>query len=100
MGLILLTAGIKGDLKIRGLITGFFFFGYGVTRFAIEIFRQPDTQFVSKGNSLGYAFKYSDYGLTLGQALSIPMIVIGMILLIYAIVRDWHGSNFYKGQVK
>lgn len=58
----------------RGAISGLFLLLYGLFRFTIEFFREPDFQqgFV--------AFNW----LTKGQLLSIPMIVFGMILLIFA----------------
>lgn len=54
-----------------GSVAGLFLIGYGLIRFIIEFFREPDVQ-------LGFiAFDW----LTMGQLLSIPMIVIGIILL-------------------
>jgi phosphatidylglycerol:prolipoprotein diacylglycerol transferase len=55
-------------------VSGLFLIGYGIFRFAIEFAREPDTH-------LGFiAFSW----LTMGQLLSIPMIVIGTILFILA----------------
>lgn len=55
----------------RGAVTGVFFLGYGLIRFTEEFFRQPDPQY-------GYlAFDW----LTMGQLLSLPMIVLGLFLL-------------------
>jgi phosphatidylglycerol:prolipoprotein diacylglycerol transferase len=60
--------------KPRMAVTALFLLGYGVIRFTVEFFRQPDPQ-------LGFvAFGW----MTQGQLLSIPMIVIGAILLVYA----------------
>jgi phosphatidylglycerol:prolipoprotein diacylglycerol transferase len=54
-------------------ITGLFLALYGLFRFLVEFVRQPDSQ-------LGYiAFNW----LTMGQILSIPMIVIGIYLVVY-----------------
>jgi phosphatidylglycerol:prolipoprotein diacylglycerol transferase len=68
-------------LKRPGLVAGAFFAGYGVARFAVEFVRQPDAQFVSEGNPLGLAWHVSGWGLTMGQILCIPMILIGLVLI-------------------
>ncbi len=55
-------------------VSGLFLLGYGLFRFLVEFFRQPDVQ-------LGFiAFGW----LTQGQLLSLPMIFLGLFLLIYA----------------
>lgn len=72
----------RGWLKTPGRITGLFLAGYGAARFVVEFVRQPDAQFVSIGNPLGLAFHFGGYGLTMGQALSLPMIAIGVVLLL------------------
>ena len=69
-------------LKSPGRIAGLFFAGYGVARFGIEFFRQPDAQFISDGNPLGLALQMAGYGLTMGQILTLPMIVAGLWLII------------------
>ena len=65
-------------LKSPGRIAGLFFAGYGVSRFVVEFFRQPDAQFISEGNPLGLALHSAGYGLTMGQLLTIPMILVGL----------------------
>jgi phosphatidylglycerol:prolipoprotein diacylglycerol transferase len=70
----------KGALKVPGRIVGLFIGGYGVARFLVEFVRQPDAQFVSEGNPLGLAWHLGGYGLTMGQILSVPMILIGVYL--------------------
>ena len=67
-----------GWLRFGGRVAGVFFAGYGLSRFAVEFFRQPDAQFVSEGNPLGLAWQMGGYGLTMGQILTLPMIVAGM----------------------
>jgi len=74
----------RGALKLPGLVTGTFFAGYGTTRFLVEFVRQPDEQFVSPGNPLGLAWEIGGYGLTMGQALSLPMIALGLWLILRA----------------
>ena len=67
-----------------GQIMGVFFAGYGTARFFVEFFRQPDAQFVADGNPLGLAFHLGGYGLTMGQTLSLPMIVVGLSVIWWA----------------
>jgi len=60
--------------KPRLAASSLFLIGYGVFRFALEFFRQPDQQ-------LGFiAFGW----LTMGQLLSVPMIITGMIFICFA----------------
>ncbi len=68
----------RGALKRSGLVMGVFVAGYGLARFLVEFVRQPDAQFVGEGNPLGLAFHVSGWGITMGQALSLPMILIGL----------------------
>jgi phosphatidylglycerol:prolipoprotein diacylglycerol transferase len=55
-------------------VTGLFLIGYGVFRFLVEFVRQPDSQ-------LG--FIALDW-MSMGQALSLPMIIIGTIMMVWA----------------
>jgi phosphatidylglycerol:prolipoprotein diacylglycerol transferase len=71
-------------LHQSGQVMGLFFAGYGAARFFVEFFRQPDAQFVTEGNPLGLAFQTGGYGLTMGQALSLPMIIVGLVLIWWA----------------
>ena len=54
-----------------GLLVGVFTFGFGLIRFCIEFFRQPDVQ-------VGYL----TFGLTMGQWLCAPMVVLGLYLMV------------------
>ncbi len=38
-------------------MTGLFFSGYGIARSIVELFRQPDAQFQSVENPLGYVLQ-------------------------------------------
>lgn len=58
----------------RFAVSGLFALGYGIFRFIAEFFRQPDAH-------LG--FDLFDW-MTRGQLLSLPMILIGMGMLVYA----------------
>ncbi|WP_439521394.1 prolipoprotein diacylglyceryl transferase [Marivita sp.] len=81
LGAVLLWLAFRdGALKTPGKIVGLFIAGYGAARFLVEFFRQPDVQFVTTGNPLGLAWHVGGYGLTMGQLLSIPMILIGLYL--------------------
>ena len=78
----------KSVLKKPGLLTGLFFVGYGASRYFVEFFRQPDAQFQSPDNPIGYVFYSSHLGITMGQILSLPMIIIGFILILRATNRS------------
>lgn len=82
LGALLLWLAWRRDAyKTPGLIAGTFFAGYGIARFVVEFVRQPDAQFISDGNPLGLALEIGGYGLTMGQLLSVPMILIGAYLI-------------------
>ena len=63
---------------------GLFLTGYGIARFLVEFVRQPDAQFVSEGNPIGWAVQFGNYGLTMGQLLSLPMIAAGLWFVLRA----------------
>lgn len=71
----------RGALKRPGLLCGTFLTGYGLARSLVEFFRQPDQQFQSAENPLGLALELNGYGLTMGQLLSLPMILLGLLLI-------------------
>jgi phosphatidylglycerol:prolipoprotein diacylglycerol transferase len=66
-----------GALKRPGLILGSFIMLYGLARITGECFREPDPQ-------LGFLWG----GLTMGMLLSIPMVIIGAIMVTMA----WRGK--------
>ncbi|PIE15335.1 MAG: prolipoprotein diacylglyceryl transferase [Rhodobacterales bacterium] len=85
LGLLLLwLAYRRGGLRKPGLITGMFFAGYGAARFFVELFRQADAQFMSPENPMGYVVHLGGYGLSMGQILSLPMILVGAVLILRA----------------
>jgi phosphatidylglycerol:prolipoprotein diacylglycerol transferase len=62
----------------RMAVSGLFLICYGVFRFMVEFVREPDAQ-------LGYlAFNW----LTMGQVLSLPMVIAGLILMTVAYRRN------------
>ena len=71
----------RGWLRFPGRIMGLFIAGYGMARFLVEFVRQPDAQFVTEGNPLGLYLHVGGWGLTAGQCLSLPMILIGLWFL-------------------
>ena len=73
-----------GALKRPGLVMGAFLVGYGLARFVVEFVRQPDAQFVSAGNPIGWAIQFGQLGLTMGQLLSLPMIALGLWFVLRA----------------
>jgi phosphatidylglycerol:prolipoprotein diacylglycerol transferase len=61
---------LKDRVKKDGQLTGLFLIFYGVIRFIVEFFRQPDPQ-------LGFVFLF----FTMGQVLSFLMILGGILLM-------------------
>ncbi len=61
----------------RMAVSGLFLAGYGVVRFFVEFFREPDEH-------LG--FIAMDW-MTMGQLLSLPMLVVGVALMVWAYRR-------------
>ncbi len=85
LGLLLLwLAYRRGALRTPWLVSGIFFLGYGLARFAVEFVRQPDAQFVTPDNPLGLALHWGGFGLTMGQVLTLPMILAGLVAVIAA----------------
>ena len=56
-----------------GMLAGTFLVGYGLSRFFVEMFRQPD-----------FGLEHLSWGLTMGQTLTVPMIAGGAYLVIRA----------------
>ena len=85
LGLILLwLVWRRGGLKAPGLVSGTFFLGYGAARFFVEFFRQADAQFISPDNPMGYVLHWGGIGVSMGQLLSLPMIVLGLGLITWS----------------
>ena len=62
--------------RSRGTFLGLFLIMYGCFRFIMEFVREPDVQ-------LGYLW---GGWLTMGQLLSVPLILVGIGVLVYALV--------------
>ena len=69
---IMWTVALNGGLKRPSLMVGIFFFGYGASRFFVEYFRQWDAQLSEM---------VANYGISMGQVLSTPMILIGLFMI-------------------
>lgn len=81
LGLVLFIAVRRGALERRGRVMGLFLVGYGLARIFVESFRQADLQFVTLDNPFGHVIAFGGWGLTMGQALSLPMLAAGAALL-------------------
>ena len=84
LGLVLWWLAASGGLRRPGLVSGAFFLGYGLARFAVEFARQADAQFVGPGNPAGWVVSAGPVGITMGQALSLPMIAVGLVVIAHA----------------
>jgi phosphatidylglycerol:prolipoprotein diacylglycerol transferase len=71
---VLFSLSRKLPARPRGTFVGVFLTLYGIFRIAIEFVRQPDTQ-------IGYLI--GDW-FTMGMLLSLPLLIAGIILLVYA----------------
>ena len=85
---LLVYAGSRGAFRRPGVITAIFSMGYGGSRFFVEYFRVPDPQFFSASNPFGFAYQIGDVGITMGQALSLPMIIAGSALIVFRKVKN------------
>ena len=74
----------RGWLKRPGQVMGLFLAGYGAARFFVEFFRQADAQYITPDNPLGRVLRLGDFGLSMGQLLSVPMILFGVALILLA----------------
>jgi phosphatidylglycerol:prolipoprotein diacylglycerol transferase len=88
LGFILLVLVSRGGLRRPGLVTGVFLTGYGFARAFVELFRQADGQYITPDNPLGHVVRFTEtLGLSMGQMLSLPMVVVGLALIALALRR-------------
>lgn len=66
-----------------GLLVGLFTLGYGLSRFCVEYFREPDSQLAQ------FALRT---GLSMGQWLTVPMILVGLFFAGRALIRPPLGA--------
>lgn len=83
MGVILYVMARRGALRTPWLVTGAFFALYGAARFIVEFWRVPDAQFLAT-DPQGHVVNLGGFGLTMGQTLSLPLLIAGLILIAVA----------------
>jgi phosphatidylglycerol:prolipoprotein diacylglycerol transferase len=66
----------SGRPQPRGAVSGIFLIGYGICRFITEFFREPDNGIFGQS-----------YTVSMGQWLSLPMVLAGVALLVIAYRR-------------
>lgn len=91
LGLLTWALVRAGGLARPGLLTGAFLAGYGLARFAVEYFREADAQFITPDNPLGHVIGGAVWGLSMGQLLSLPMVLAGLVLIWRARARPARG---------
>lgn len=74
--LLLFVMARRGSLTRAGELTGLFLIGYALARMVVELFREPDAH-------LGFILGPT----TMGQILSLPMLLLGIAILIWSRVR-------------
>lgn len=67
-----------------GLMVGVFTIGMGLARFVNEFFREPDSQLSEFA---------AQTGLSMGQWLTLPLILVGLIVTLYAVTRKPVGTG-------
>lgn len=72
-----------------GAVSGLFLFGYGTFRFLVEYVRQPDAQ-------LGL---FGDW-ISMGQILSLPMVIGGLLMMLWAFKRNLFTTDLQKKSAK
>ena len=86
LGVILWVLLMRGALQRPGLLLGVFLAGYGAARFVVEFVRQADAQFITPENPLGHVIGNGGFGLSMGQVLSLPMILLGIGFALRAVL--------------
>ncbi|MCP4330943.1 MAG: prolipoprotein diacylglyceryl transferase [Alphaproteobacteria bacterium] len=77
--LFLIMFAIEMTTRLRersGFVSGVFVAGYGVSRFVVEFFREPDAHLGTLA-----------LGLSMGQWLSLPMVLIGGAMMLWSLRR-------------
>lgn len=84
--LFVIVYGFSAKPRPAWSVGGVFLVGYGVFRFLVEFFREPDAH-------IGFdAFDW----LTRGQLLSLPMVLVGVALIVYAYQSHASDSQYLK----
>ena len=79
LGVLMYVFWRLGWLVASGRLTGVFLFSYGVARFSVEFVRQPDAHIGLFGDIF-----------SMGQLLSLPMIIVGLYLLQQSWRQGYH----------
>lgn len=66
-----------------GLLVGVFLSGIALARFSVEFFREPDEQLAEFAATTG---------LSMGQWLTVPLLMVGLFVLVRALIRPAMGS--------
>lgn len=75
--ILLVLINIKAVRNRPGIVAGAFLAGYGLFRGFVEFFREPDAH-------IGFISGY----LTMGQVLSLPMVLMGLGIMIFAFLKS------------
>lgn len=73
---IVMTLALRGGYRRPGLVFGALLAGYGVARIVSEFFREPDPDLEALA-----------HGLTMGMVLSVPVLLVGVVLIAAALRR-------------
>ncbi len=76
----------RDALRFPWAITGTFFAVYGGARFLVEFWREPDPQFLA-AHPQGHVVSLGEFGVTMGQLLSLPMLLAAIVLILMARAR-------------
>ena len=84
LALVLIPLFWKTNARFRpGLLAGMFPLGFGMARFVVEFYREPDAQLAEFARNTG---------LSMGQWLTLPMIAVGAFFVIRALRRPPLGA--------
>ncbi len=70
---------LRNKVRTPGAMLAFYLIGYGILRFFIEYFRQPDEQFRQPGEQLGFII----LNFSMGQLLCSAMVIAGVALYLF-----------------
>lgn len=83
---IVLAVALRRPPMPRGVVFGTLLTCYGLARIGVEFFREPDKQ-------VGFL----PFGVTMGQVLSVPLVVIGFALIVWSLNRGLPERGRPKG---
>lgn len=85
--IVMMVLGARRDPLPRGVLLGVLLMLYGTFRIAVELLREPDVQ-------IGFL----PGGVTMGQVLSVPLVVCGVALMIWSLWRDLPQAGRPRGE--